>query len=139
MVSQGASWRLSACLHRVSWLVHARAVEVKLHDLKRAVKAGFDPNQPRVPAGNPDGGQWTSTGGGEANSGMIDRIVRQETGREDNRAPRLAASDRQEECEQQYERDIFQCRMVGLASCYAQAMVRRVACEKGHPIPPLNY
>lgn len=22
---------------------------------------GYDPNQPRVPAGNPDGGQWTST------------------------------------------------------------------------------
>ena len=24
----------------------------------------FDPNQPRVPAGSPDGGEWTSTGGG---------------------------------------------------------------------------
>jgi hypothetical protein len=27
-------------------------------------KAGFDPNQPRMPVGNPDGGQWTSEGGG---------------------------------------------------------------------------
>ena len=27
-------------------------------------KAGFDPNQPRVGEGNPDGGQWTGTGGG---------------------------------------------------------------------------
>jgi len=26
-------------------------------------KANFNPNQPRVPAGNPDGGQWTSEGG----------------------------------------------------------------------------
>ncbi len=26
-------------------------------------KAGFNPNQPRVPAGNPDGGQWTDEGG----------------------------------------------------------------------------
>jgi hypothetical protein len=26
-------------------------------------KYGFNPNQPRVPAGNPDGGQWTSEGG----------------------------------------------------------------------------
>jgi len=26
-------------------------------------KAGYDPDEPRVPAGNPDGGQWTSTGG----------------------------------------------------------------------------
>jgi hypothetical protein len=26
-------------------------------------KANFDPNQPRVPKGNPDGGQWTDEGG----------------------------------------------------------------------------
>jgi hypothetical protein len=25
-----------------------------------AIKGGYNPNQPRVPAGNPDGGQWTS-------------------------------------------------------------------------------
>ncbi|MBO6540915.1 MAG: hypothetical protein JJ969_16130 [Rhizobiaceae bacterium] len=41
--------------------------------LRRAVgqlneKAGFDPSQPRVPAGNSDGGQWTS-GGGSASGG----------------------------------------------------------------------
>jgi hypothetical protein len=28
------------------------------------VKAGFDPSQPRVPAGNSEGGEWTDTGGG---------------------------------------------------------------------------
>lgn len=28
-------------------------------------KAGFDPDQPRVPAGSPDGGQWTSGGGND--------------------------------------------------------------------------
>jgi hypothetical protein len=27
-----------------------------------AAKANFDPNQPRVPTGNPDGGQWTNLG-----------------------------------------------------------------------------
>ena len=32
---------------------------------KLAGKANFDPNQPRVPAGNPDGGQWTDAGGGQ--------------------------------------------------------------------------
>ncbi len=32
-------------------------------------KAGFDPNQPRVPAGDPDGGQWTDGGGGGGPSG----------------------------------------------------------------------
>ena len=30
------------------------------------LKAGFDPAQPRVPAGNPDGGQWTATAAGSA-------------------------------------------------------------------------
>ena len=29
-------------------------------------RSHFNPNQPRVPAGNPDGGQWTSTGTGTA-------------------------------------------------------------------------
>jgi hypothetical protein len=27
-------------------------------------RSQYNPNQPRVPAGNPDGGQWTSAGGG---------------------------------------------------------------------------
>lgn len=27
------------------------------------LKAGYNPDQPRVPTGNPDGGQWTSAGG----------------------------------------------------------------------------
>ncbi len=31
-------------------------------------KAGFNPNQPRIPAGNHDGGQWTREGGNEASS-----------------------------------------------------------------------
>ena len=34
-------------------------------------KAGFDPDQPRVPAGNPDGGQWTSGGGGGLNDPRV--------------------------------------------------------------------
>lgn len=37
--------------------------EVKLALLLR--KAGFNPDQPRVPRGDPDGGQWTSEGGGD--------------------------------------------------------------------------
>lgn len=38
--------------------------ERKLHLwLAAAIKGGFDPNQPRVPAGNPSGGQWTDGGG----------------------------------------------------------------------------
>ena len=64
-MSQGVSLEVSVCLHRVSWLLHARVVEAKLIDLRRAVKAGFDPNEPRVPAGSGrESGQWTGIGSG---------------------------------------------------------------------------
>lgn len=33
------------------------------------IASKYNPDQPRVPAGNPDGGQWTSGGGGEGSSG----------------------------------------------------------------------
>jgi len=29
------------------------------------VKSGYNPDEPRVPAGNPDGGQWTGDGDGD--------------------------------------------------------------------------
>jgi hypothetical protein len=65
VTSPELSFQLSAALHRVSWLLHASLVEAKLRDLQLAVKAGFDPNQPRVPAGSGrESGRWTSTGGG---------------------------------------------------------------------------
>ena len=59
-----ASWQASAKLRRIISITRAAIVEHKLRQLERVVtKAGFDPNQPRVPAGVADGGQWTSTGG----------------------------------------------------------------------------
>jgi hypothetical protein len=41
----------------------AQIVRELLRDLH---KAGFNPNEPRVPAGSPDGGQWTRDGGNGA-------------------------------------------------------------------------
>ncbi len=37
-----------------------------LVEIRYGIKAGFDPSQPRVPAGEPDGGQWTGDSGGGA-------------------------------------------------------------------------
>jgi hypothetical protein len=52
---------VSAHLHRLNWLLRARVVEAKLRDLERTVKAGFDPNEPRVPAGSGrTSGRWTA-------------------------------------------------------------------------------
>lgn len=44
--------------------------------LALALKAGFRPDQPRVPAGNPDGGQWIDDG----NSPLLHRISRRRGG-----------------------------------------------------------
>jgi hypothetical protein len=41
----------------------AIGVQLKRLRLLRALKGGFNPDQPRVPAGSRDGGQWTSGGG----------------------------------------------------------------------------
>ena len=87
----------------------------------------FDPDQPRVAAGNQNGGQWT---GGEAN-GQGQSATRLAARRI---SPALLA-----ECEEQYERDLEECRMVGLSTCYQQAILRRSNCERGLQIPPLNY
>ena len=53
---------MSFQLLRIHALLGRRVLDTKFAALERAVKA-FDPNQPRVPVGNPDGGQWTDGGG----------------------------------------------------------------------------
>ncbi len=53
-------------LLRLKWLAAATRFELALLRHDRALKAGFKPDEPRVPRGNPDGGQWT-TGGGQSN------------------------------------------------------------------------
>jgi hypothetical protein len=59
-----ASWEAGARCRRLAWLLHACVVEAKHAQFILAFKAGFNPNQPRVPSGNPDGWQWTGGGGG---------------------------------------------------------------------------
>ncbi len=45
-----------------SYRYAAIAVEVRALALSLRLKAGFRPEQPRIPAGNPDGGQWVGEG-----------------------------------------------------------------------------
>ncbi|MFD2181404.1 hypothetical protein [Rhodoplanes azumiensis] len=132
-------------------------------------KANYDENQPCVPAGNPDGGQWTSEGGGGEALARQDELEilsdvtpdndwtpgaryaqsnttsgsRSNAGQGLTGSVRLAARRfspaREAECEAQYKQDVFHCRMVGLSTCYAQASLRYANCLQGLPIPPLNY
>ncbi len=53
---------LRASLLRIKGEVAALQAEIKFWRFLRDLKA-YNLNQPRVPAGNPDGGQWTAEGG----------------------------------------------------------------------------
>jgi hypothetical protein len=55
-------------LLRLKWLAAATRFEIALRRHDRALKAGFNPDQPRVPRGQPEGGQWTDGG---SSSGRI--------------------------------------------------------------------
>jgi hypothetical protein len=50
-------------LRRLKWHAAATRFELALRRHDRALKYGYNPDQPRVPAGDPAGGQWTSGGG----------------------------------------------------------------------------
>lgn len=77
-----------APLLRLKWRLAFDRWEQKLACWVQAAKAGFDPNQPRVPAGNSDGGQWASGGGG-SNGGRR----RTASGRDDGRVLSDATPD----------------------------------------------
>jgi hypothetical protein len=92
-------------------------IAVQLEGLLRK----YAPDQPRIPAGQPTGGQWVGLG-------EILRIAGKWN--ETNRA----------ECELQYESDILQCRvMLWNPFCEDQARSRMTACMKGNPIPPFFH
>jgi hypothetical protein len=55
---------ISAELARVRWHLAALRFEHAMLRHARALRSKYDPNQPRVPAGNSDGGQWTWGSGG---------------------------------------------------------------------------
>jgi hypothetical protein len=98
-----------------------------LEALKREYYARkYDPNQPRVPAGNPDGGQWTN-GSGSAASGRSNRIATRRT------------RGLEAECDAQYRRDTVICNLVRTPLCWANAMQRYAACLAGRPIPELRF
>jgi len=82
----------------------------------------YSPDQPRAPAGRPDGGQWVPW----------NRLIASPFD-----GPGRAI------CDTQYESDVFQCKFVASArsrrACEEQAMVRYVSCLKDQPLPPHNY
>lgn len=104
---------------------------------KRNHQRKYSPNQPRVPAGNPDGGQWTD-GGAELNPGSSSSLASRPA------AYLLAASGKQSAtyCWNQMQIDMMYCatRPPPInAACRAQAMQRYAACLSGKSLPPLPF
>ena len=93
----------------------------------------FDPDQPRVPAGSPIGGRWTSDG----ESSSVATTNAPATAGE--AALVTAARTNQLECDRQYDFDIITCNLVRSPLCYASAMERYAACLAGRPIPVLRF
>jgi hypothetical protein len=54
---------LEMAIGRLRYALAADTVLKSFAKFVAAYKANFDPNQPRVPAGNSEGGQWTSGAG----------------------------------------------------------------------------
>jgi hypothetical protein len=94
-------------------------VRVTIAQIQQLLKK-YRPDQARVPRGSREGGQFADEGRSRV-AGKWDE-------------------SRREDCEVQYEKDMFQCRMMPWNPfCENQAMVRLVACMKGDPIPPFFH
>jgi hypothetical protein len=55
---------IASQLLRLKWLAAAARFEIAMRRHERALKAGFNSEQSRVPRGQPEGGQWTDEEGG---------------------------------------------------------------------------
>jgi hypothetical protein len=94
--------------------------DLALLKLKLAVRAGYDPDQPRWPQGTSVGGQWSPAGGSTRVAGKW------------NEANRVM-------CELQRERDEELCRMSRGSLCWDLSTTRYAACMKDDFIPTLRH
>jgi hypothetical protein len=109
-----------------------------LYRLYESIERKFSSDQPRVPAGNPEGGQWTN-GGGASGSGSTVKTPTAETSKPGAHIAARISPEREAECELQYRQDTFICNTIGTASCWRQAAFRYSQCLIGGYIPPLYH
>jgi len=76
---------IGTSLVRLNYAVAAWCVLAAGRDFQRSLKAGFRPDEPRVPVGSPGAGQWTDGGLGGSNSARIVRVGGEERDAEDLR------------------------------------------------------
>lgn len=78
-----------------------------------------------------DHGRWADEGGGEGQSPTTQANPPQGAGRISSRVA--------SECEEMHKRDLFICKAFQSPACYTQAYLRYSNCQRGRPIPPLNF
>jgi hypothetical protein len=100
-------------LSQIRYEVSAIRADLKFRKFLRAVKDGFDRDEPRD-----DDGRWTATGADLIN---------------------IAARGNEAECDLQYKQDTVLCRLVRTPLCWAQAAERYAACLAGRRIPQLRF
>ncbi|MDI3471073.1 MAG: hypothetical protein OJF62_003136 [Pseudolabrys sp.] len=95
------------------------------NDVAQGGEFKFDPDQPRVPAGSRDGGQWTAL--------SIDNDITEE----------FSAKRSPTYCWNQMQIDMMYCSALyppwRAAACRSQANERYSACLTGKPLPPLPF
>lgn len=97
-------------------------LDLKMHVIAAQIQSvlrKYRPDQPRVPAGQPTGGQWT------------DDISVHVAGKYD--------PARAEICDAQLLLDEELCRMAKSALCWSLSMDRHAACMKNNFIPKLRF
>ncbi|MBS0249345.1 MAG: hypothetical protein JSR61_22265 [Proteobacteria bacterium] len=138
---------------RPDWRRHVRE-DSELAPVLALYEQKYRPDQPRVPAGSREGGQWSAEGGGSTPRSAANKPPTASPGITDRRvvsdaqptyykpgakiAARISQS-RQEECEIMHRQDLFICQAVQMATCYGQANLRYSNCLQGRQIPPLNF
>jgi hypothetical protein len=97
-------------------------------------KPGDD--QPRVPAGNPGGGRWTSASAVTSDDSSA-------RGKFRSSGKQFAARKSAQFCWNQMQIDLLLCYSLParqlMGACRSQAMERYAACLNGKPIPPLPF
>jgi hypothetical protein len=105
-----------------------------------SIERKFSPSQPRVPAGVPEGGQWTSEGGdGDSSNGRASENPTVGNGKPKTKIAARVSPEREAECELIRRNDEFICKAFQSRACYGQAMLRYANCLQGLPLPPLNF
>ena len=115
---------LRLLINRIEYHTAADKVRLAARRLQKFQRK-YRPDQPRAPAGRPDGGQWVLVGGSAVKvAGPWNDLNRPK-------------------CEAQYDSDMFQCSFARSpryrAACEDQAMTRFVSCMKDDPVPPHIY